>query len=74
MGFSSEFLEASHASQLEVYDGPTDSSRLLASVPILNNTFPESVTSTRSKVLLRYKPRIGYDASFVVEILANQGT
>ncbi|KAF8773809.1 Protein bark beetle like protein [Argiope bruennichi] len=73
MGFSSDVADPTHASRIDVYDGPTDSSRLLASVPIINNTFPESVTSTRQKVLLKYRPRIHYDASFVVEIVANLG-
>ncbi|GFY53687.1 protein bark beetle [Trichonephila inaurata madagascariensis] len=73
MGFSSDISDPNHASRIDVYDGPTDSSRLLASVPIVNNTFPESVTSTRQKILLKYRPRIHYDASFVVEIVANQG-
>ncbi|GFY76819.1 protein bark beetle, partial [Trichonephila inaurata madagascariensis] len=72
MGFSSDISDPNHASRIDVYDGPTDSSRLLASVPIVNNTFPESVTSTRQKILLKYRPRIHYDASFVVEIVANQ--
>ncbi|GIY58668.1 protein bark beetle [Caerostris darwini] len=71
MGFSSDVADANHASRIDIYDGPTDSSRLLASIPIINNTFPESVTSTRQKILLKYRPRIHYDASFIVEIVAN---
>ncbi|GIY05445.1 protein bark beetle [Caerostris extrusa] len=73
MGFSSDVADANHASRIDIYDGPTDSSRLLASIPIINNTFPESVTSTRQKILLKYRPRIHYDASFIVEIVANLG-
>ncbi|XP_035215433.1 protein bark beetle-like, partial [Stegodyphus dumicola] len=73
MGFSSDFTDSAHASHIEVYDGESTSSRLLASVPVLNNTFPESVTSSREKILLKYRPKPGYYAAFVIEILANHG-
>ncbi|XP_054714634.1 protein bark beetle-like [Uloborus diversus] len=73
MGLSSDFTDPKNASRIEVYDGATESSRHLATVPIINNTFPQSVTSSKQKILLKFIPVKGHDASFVIEILANQG-
>ncbi|XP_042894789.1 protein bark beetle [Parasteatoda tepidariorum] len=73
MGFASDFTNAKYASRIDVYDGATDSNRLLASIPVLNGTFPQSVTSTKHKILLKYRPIKSFFAAFVVEITANQG-
>lgn len=69
MGFSSDIADPKRASYIEVYDGI----RLLASVPILNNTYPQSITSSKQKIHLKYRTFSRQDVSFVVEILANPG-
>ena len=69
MGFSSDASDPKRASYIDVYDGI----RLLATVPILNNTYPQSITSSKQKIHLKYRTLSRQDVSFVIEILANQG-
>ncbi|XP_067119939.1 protein bark beetle [Centruroides vittatus] len=69
----SDEADEQYAGKIEVFDGYTDSSQLLAIFKIINGTRPQSVTSTRNSVYMHYHPPLNSMVLFTIEVEANIG-
>lgn len=57
-----------------VYDGPDSRGNLLTTISVKNETFPQSVTSTRDTIYLEFKASAGHRMLFYVDLVAGKGT
>lgn len=62
-----------HAAEISVYDGPDSRGNLLTTIRVKNETFPQSVTSTRDTIYLEFKAKPSTKLLFYVDLFAGKG-
>lgn len=72
MHFPYLMSEVDNAAEILVYDGMDSRGNLLTSIKVKNETWPQSVTSTRDSIYLEYKADPLNKILVIVDLVAGQ--
>ncbi len=72
MHFPYSMSKIDNGGEISVYDGPDSRGNLLTTIKVKNETFPQSVTSTRDTIYLEYKANPANRLLFFVDLFAGK--